>query len=193
MASITHTLWQAAKGGDQSAYDRLFALHRERALLFIRARLGPTLRATVDANDILQDAYLALHKTFQTFEYTDDGSFLRLLCRIIENRIRDWNDYVHAAKRQPVVLPTSDQTGPSTALDRQLDRERLLAAMDELPADYREVLLLRYFEGLNSEEAAIKMERSAGAVRKLTSRALEELGQRLKQNGRPVTKEEPHL
>ena len=176
MTSITHMLWHKAKAGDESAYGRLFALHTDRALLFIRARLGRALRTTIDANDILQDAYLAMHKAFDSFEYTDDGSFLRLLCRLIENRIRDWNDYVRAAKRQPVPLPVCDGTGPTTALDRTLEREKLLVALDRLSEDHRTVLLLRYFEGLTAEEAGQRLERSAGAVRKLTVRALAELG-----------------
>jgi RNA polymerase sigma-70 factor (ECF subfamily) len=180
MASITETLWRQAKAGDEAAYGRLFALHADRALLFIRARLGPHLRGTIESGDVLQDAYLAAHRGFETFTYSDDGSFLRWLCRIIENRIRDWNDYARAEKRQAAPLPDSDPTGPITALDRKLDRERLLAALDRLSEDHRVVLLLRYFEGLSSEEVGARLERSAGAVRKLTARALAELGKVMK-------------
>jgi RNA polymerase sigma-70 factor (ECF subfamily) len=180
MASITETLWRQAKAGDEAAYGRLFALHADRALLFIRARLGPHLRNTIESGDVLQEAYLAAHRGFDAFTYQDDGSFFRWLCRIIENRIRDWNDYTRAEKRQAAPLPASDPTGPITALDRKLDRQRLLAALDRLIEDHRVVLLLRYFEGLSSEEAGARMQRSAGAVRKLTARALAELGKAMK-------------
>jgi RNA polymerase sigma-70 factor, ECF subfamily len=182
MATITETLWRQAREGDEAAYNRLFALHADRALLFIRARLGPRLRASIDSTDVLQEAYLAAHRGFETFTYVDDGSFFRWLCRIIENRIRDGNDYAGAAKRQAAPLPVSDPTGPVTALDRKLDRERLLAALDRLSDDHRAVLLLRYFEGLSSEEAGERLGRSAGAVRKLTARALTELGKAFRAN-----------
>src|SRR5262245_53192977 len=41
MESATRVLWEKARAGDRAAYDQLFALHTDRALLFVRARLGP--------------------------------------------------------------------------------------------------------------------------------------------------------
>ncbi len=179
MASITRTLWAKARSGDPHAYDRLFALHVDRALLFVRARLGPRLRQKVESMDVLQDAYLQAHKAFERFEYTDEGAFGRWLCRIIENRIRNLGDYHGAKKRQPVELPRLDPTGPVTAMDRVEHREAIARALDALGDDHRQVLLLRFFEGLTAEETGRTMQRSAGAVRKLTARALAELGTRL--------------
>ena len=94
-------LWRQAKAGDQSAYERLFSLHADRVLVFIRARLGK-LRAKIEPEDVLQDAYLSAHRSFADFEYTDDGAFLKWLCRIIDNRLRDSHDYFTAKKRQEV-------------------------------------------------------------------------------------------
>jgi RNA polymerase sigma-70 factor, ECF subfamily len=179
MDSVTHILWQRARQGDRAAYDRLFALHADRALLFIRARLGAKLRDKVESQDVLQDAYLAAHQGFPHFEHTDEGAFTHWLCRIIENRIRDLGDHFGALKRQAVELPRSDPTGPVTALDRAEHRAKVARALDELDHDHRQVLLLRYFEGLSAEETGQRMNRSAGAVRKLTARALTELGRHL--------------
>ena len=179
MDSITQTLCKRAQSGDREAYDRLFALHADRALLFVRARLGPKLREKVESMDVVQEAYLAAHRDFDKFKYTDESAFLRWLCRIMENRIRDLGDYFAAKKRQPVELPRSDPTGPVTALDRTEHREMVLQALDELSDDHRQVLLLRFFEGLTAEQAGKRMTRSAGAVRKLTARALDELGKRV--------------
>jgi RNA polymerase sigma-70 factor (ECF subfamily) len=179
MEPVTKVLWEKARAGDRKAYDQLFALHSDRALMFVRARLGPVLRGKVESMDVLQDAYLAAHRDFERFEYTDEGAFLRWLCRIIENRIRDGDDYFAALKRQPVALPRSDPTGPSTLLDRAEHRRKVADALDELSEDHRQVLLLRYFEGLSAEETGTLMGRSAGAVRNLTARALAELGERL--------------
>jgi RNA polymerase sigma-70 factor (ECF subfamily) len=179
MESITRILWEKARAGDRAAYDRLFGLHADRALLFIRARLGPRLREKVESLDVLQDAYLAAHQAFAGFDYADDGAFTRWLCRIIDNRIRDLGDHFAAKKRQPVELPRSDPTGPVTALDRAEHRDRIARALDALSDDHRQVLLLRFFEGLSAEETGKHLGRSAGAVRKLTARALVELGKRL--------------
>ena len=179
MNSITHDLWLKARNGDREAYDRLFGLHADRALLFIRARLGPRLREKVESVDVLQDAYLAAHQAFDQFEYADEGAFLRWLSRIIDNRIRDLGDHFAARKRQPVPLPRSDPTGVLTALGRAEDRQKIAHGLDALDEDHRQVLLLRFFQGLSAEETGQQMGRTAGAVRKLTARALVELGRQL--------------
>ncbi|MGE0759434.1 MAG: RNA polymerase sigma factor, partial [Pirellulaceae bacterium] len=132
--------------------------------------------------DVLQDAYAAALQGFPRFEYTDEGSFLRWMCRIIDNRLRDTNDYFAAAKRQIREIPRSAPTGPVTAFARAENRERLQAALHQLSDEHREVILLRYFQRLTTQEAAERMQRSVGAIRSLLSRALVELGKQMKSN-----------
>ena len=179
--SITRVLCRQARAGDQSAYERLFSLHSQRVLVFIRARLGK-LREKIEPDDVLQDTYLSAHRSFADFEYTDDGAFLRWLCRIIDNRLRDAHDYFTAKKRQEVPVPRSALTGPVTALNRVETRERVESALRQLSDEHREVLLLRYFGGLSAEETGERMDRSAGAVRNLAARALVELGKHIAPN-----------
>lgn len=173
--SMTQQLWLKARAGEAGAYDQLFGLQTDRLLLFIRARLGPALREKLDPEDVLQETYLAAHRDFAKFEYTDDGAFLKWLCRIVEHRLADLHDYHKAAKRQAVVVPRSAPSGPVTQLHRAEHRERVAIGLDRLSDEHRQVLLLRYFEGLTAEEAGQVMQRSAGAIRKLTVRALLEL------------------
>lgn len=174
--SLTRVLWRQAKEGDQGAYERLFALHMDRLLVFVRARLGGAMREKVEPEDVLQDAWVAALNRFDQFEYTDDGAFLRWMCRIIDNRLRDANDYFRARKRQAIPLPLSAPTGPMTALQRAENRQRIEAALARLSDEHRDVILLRYFEGLTAEQAGERMNRSAGAIRSLSTRALVELG-----------------
>ena len=127
MDSITRTLWLRARGGDRAAYDRLFTLHADRALMFIRARLGPKMCARVESVDVLQDAYLAAHQAFDGFDYKDEGAFRG--GRSGSSRIdwRDLNDYLGAKKRHAIALPVPDPaTGPVTAADRTERRDALV-------------------------------------------------------------------
>ncbi len=177
--STTKVLWRRARDGDPAAYEQLFSLHVDRLLVFVRARLGSGLREKVEPEDVLQDAYVAAIKSFASFEYTDDGAFLRWMCRIIDNRLRDAHDHFSAKKRQEVVLPRSAPTGPVTALGRVERRQEIATALLQLSPEHREVLLLRYFEGMTAEEAGQRMSRSPGAIRNLAARALIELGRQL--------------
>lgn len=172
-------LLQRARDGDRSAYNSLFALHKDRAMFFIRARLGPALRQKVESQDVLQDAYQMAHRDFDKLRGADEKEFQGWLYGIIDNRLKDLAGYFGAKKRQPVELPVSDPTGPFTAADRAEHREKVARALDALTEDYREVLIHRFFVGLTAEETGELMGRTAGAVRKLSARALVELEKHL--------------
>jgi RNA polymerase sigma-70 factor (ECF subfamily) len=182
----TALLVEKARAGDREAYDRLFVLAAEPALLFIRLRLGRKLRRKLDSMDILQESYMEAHKAFASFEYTGDQAFSRWLCRIIENRIRDAAEF-HGAKkrREPTGMGHVSQviervrasiTGPSTAAARAESQERLARAIEGLEEDEREAILLRHFQDLTVDEIARAMGRSPSAVRRLLGRALQRLG-----------------
>jgi RNA polymerase sigma-70 factor (ECF subfamily) len=64
-----------------------------------------------------------------------------------------------------------DQSTASRQLSRQESSQALHVCIAELPEDYRQVILLRYFEGLPLAEVAQELGRSEGAVRGLLDRA----------------------
>lgn len=179
MSDVITSLLQRARDGDRSAYNSLFALHQDRAIFFIRARLGPALRDKVESQDVLQDAYHLALRDFKDLCATDQQAFQGWLYRIIDNRLKDLGGFFAAGKRQPVELPVSDPTGPVTAADRGEHREKVARALDALVDDHRDVLIHRFFVGMTAEETGEVMGRSAGAVRKLSARALLELEKRL--------------
>jgi RNA polymerase sigma-70 factor (ECF subfamily) len=59
----------------------------------------------------------------------------------------------------------------------------LASALAELPADYREVLVLRELEGKSLREVAEAMGRTANGVQKLWARALIQLRRRMQSAG----------
>lgn len=189
---VTESLVARAKAGEREAYDRLFALAADRALLYIRCRLGPKLRARMDSMDVLQEAYVEAHRAFDRFEYRGDDAFAGWLCRVIENKIRGLADYHGAKKRTPEgeKLPVSvvlererlERTGPVTAVDKSAARTRLAACLDDLEPDQREVVLLRYFQDLTLQEIADLMGKSEPGVRRLLGKATRALGRAMKRS-----------
>lgn len=182
----TAVLVQRARGGDREAYDALFALAADRARLFVRLRLGPALRAKVDVDDVLQEAYLEAHRSFERFRYHGDGAFSRWLCRIIENRIRGLADHHGAVKRKPPGAlarvsrieqrVAAARTGPQTAALRGERSALLVQAMDALADEEREVLLLRFFQDRSLDDIAHTTGRSPTAVRRLLGKATRRMG-----------------
>lgn len=183
------TLFARARSGERPAFDALFALAADRVLYFIHLRLGSALKQQVESVDILQDTYLDAYTSFETFAASDDRAFVRWLCRVAENRIRDCRDYIEAKKRTPPggVHPISkvlqvardSGTGPVTAAERADMRERLAKAMRELAEEERDVLAKRHFEDMTIEEIGHAMGRSETAVRRLLGRATAKLGRTL--------------
>lgn len=183
---ITLGLVQRARAGDRGAYDHLFALSAERALLFIRLRLGSRLRGRLESMDVLQEAYVEAMRAFPDFEFRGDDSFSRWLCRLIENKIRGLADHFDAVKRRPPgeAAPIShvlervraETPGPSTAFELKEDEKRLAAALERLPEEEREVLLHRFFADRSIDDIAALTSRSSSSVRRLLGRATARLG-----------------
>src|SRR5262249_45936587 len=68
---------------------------------------------------------------------------------------------------------------PSGCAVRRENEILLADTLANMPADYRDVIVLRHIEGLPFEEVAARMERSAGAVRMLWLRALKRMRESL--------------
>jgi RNA polymerase sigma-70 factor (ECF subfamily) len=114
-----------------------------------------------------------------------------LLLHNLANLARHFRE---TAKRQigrEVGLPVADSSGgvvdgPAASLPtpsvQAMVREKaevVRRALQRLPEDYRQILLLRYEEGQSFEEIGRRMNRSANAARKLWARAVEKLRQEL--------------
>lgn len=88
-------------------------------------------------------------------------------------------DHHRRRARTPHLVPHEAETdlrrSPSTPEDAVLAGHGALALLDRLPEDYREVLLLRIVADLSIEDTASVMGRTAGAVKQLQRRALNDL------------------
>lgn len=163
-----------------------FEQHRERLLSVIYLRMGPDLRTRMDPEDVLQDVAIeAIHSWHTLSDPASAGAWLVTLAKRKVARIL--RDQVGVAARDPrrehairTDFPVADRrSGPVTAADRK-DRLALLgAALERLPEDYREVIMLTKIEGLPAKVVGERMERTENAVNLLLSRALKKLAEEL--------------
>lgn len=144
------------------------------------------LRHDQDAEDVVQEAFLRAFRYFQNFEgETGRGWILQ----IVRNTCYTWL----ARQGPPAGAPVTNRLvadvvspvpSPDAALTRHEDRERLLAAVAALPAEFREVIVLREFEGLAYKEIARIVEVPVGTVMSRLARGRERLHESLDPSGK---------
>ncbi len=189
-------LFTSARAGSSSCLGRLLTLYTNYLKLLAATQLDQRLRGRVSPSDVVQDTFFEAHRDFAQFRGQSTGEFVAWLRRIVVNNIlRVVEQHVLAEKRdvrrevsleeigrrleQSTVrletLLAQEADSPSRCATRRENEVMLADALAELPADYREVILLRHIEGLPFEDVARRMDRTAGAVRMLWLRALKKL------------------
>ncbi len=187
-----------ARGGDAAARGELLELYRNYLRLMARTLINQPLRVRLDASDLVQETFLKAHREFSGFLGSTEPELVAWLRQIL---VRSLADQVrqHRAKRRDyrreepmeVLLDRSSLaiqaqlaapvSSPSAHSSRREQAVLLADALDKMPADYREVFLLRNLERIPFDEIAKRMNRSSGAVRMLWARAIKKLSQFLKE------------
>jgi RNA polymerase sigma-70 factor (ECF subfamily) len=134
-----------------------------------------------DAEDATERVFMAALRALPAFR--DAGaSFRAWLFRIARNTLAN----THRDRRRRPVSPLDEAPEPSAPdadpaglVVRADEVRRVRRLLDELPEDRRQVVLLRFVDGLSSREIAVVLDRSEGAVRVLLHRALRDLAGRL--------------
>ncbi|HMC36659.1 MAG TPA: sigma-70 family RNA polymerase sigma factor [Actinomycetota bacterium] len=159
-------LVEQAAAGDTDAFERLMKRYHDRLYRYAHVRLGPQ-----DAEDLLQDLYLAVWQELPSFRWERGGSLSGWMFAILRNMVADR----HRRKRV-VLVPLDGAAEPSVEFEQDAVSERYLrSALDELPARQRDVLILRLLVGLTTAEVASAMGRSESRVKDLQRRGLSKL------------------
>lgn len=163
-------LLEAVLKGDGTAYRGLVEKYQNRVFGMVYGML----RNREDARDVTQEAFVKAYRSLDTFRL--ESSFYTWIYRIAMNLAID---HTRRRKRRETAgfdegIATRDGNGEIAEAHhedgpgRQLERKRLFAkimdAMQELPEDQRQVILLRELEGLQYKEIADIMGIPEGTV-----------------------------
>lgn len=113
------------------------------------------------ADDLLQETWFDAYRKINTLR--DPASFTAWLYRIARDKA-----YRHLRRRVPSSDPDSFDLAEAIAVDDTFspeDAEEVRAALDELPQEQREVLILRFVEDMDYEQIAEVINRPVGTVR----------------------------
>jgi RNA polymerase sigma-70 factor, ECF subfamily len=177
-------LVERIRRGDHQAFETLVRLYGGRMLATARRFVG---RDEDAARDIVQQSYLAAFRAIDTF--AGAARLSTWLHRIVVNTALM---KLRSQRRRPEesiddLLPRFDETGQwadpasqldtstDTLLERQETRTMVRNAIDQLPPNYRNVVLLRDIEELDTDEVASMLGVTPNAVKTRLHRARQAL------------------
>ncbi len=196
-------LLRLGRAGDGPALGRLLERYRNYLALLSRMQIGRRLQGKVDPLDLVQDTCLEAHRDFGQFRGTTEGEFVRWLRQILARNLANLlRRYYHtrgrnvrlecelvveldASSRALDRAPAAPLSTPSHQAARREQAVLLADALERLPGDYREVIILRHLEGLTFPEVGRRLGRSVDSVEKLWARGLSRLRQTLGQHHEP--------
>jgi RNA polymerase sigma-70 factor (ECF subfamily) len=131
------------------------------------------LRNEQDAQDVVQEAYLRAFKSFGGFHGSNGRAWLLTIVRNTAYTLLKKNQAVDLTTTFDEELHASGQESisPETILEHSEDAALIREAMDELPAEFREILTLRHQEGLSYKEIAEIAQIPPGTVMSRLARA----------------------
>jgi len=190
-----------ARGGSREALGEALQACRDYLLLVANKELDPGLQAKGGASDLVQQTFLEAQRDFAQFHGNSEAELLAWLRHLLMNNLADFSrSFRQTAKRgieREMSLAGSvfagiakdgllaDTATPSRQAMIHEQDVALAHAMNQLPDNYRQVLIWRYQEDCSFEEIGKLLNRSANAARKLWLRAVERLKQELeKPHGR---------
>ena len=147
-------------GGNNQAFDVLLERHQGRVFNYI----SNMVRNVDLANDIFQETFVKAIMTIKQGRYTADGKFAPWISRIAHNAVID---HFRQEKSENVVSTDepdfdilnrrdiAEDTIEDLMIDRTI-RDDIRAMIKTLPAEQRQVLLMRYYSNLSFKEIAAK-------------------------------------
>ena len=191
----------AAKVGDRVALAKLLAACDPRLRARAQSRMDAAMRARRGPDDLLQDAYAEVVRQIRAFRGGDLRSFVSWANVILDHKLVDARRAAHAGARDidreargggrsgsssywNLLENVYADTGtPSRVIRKDEALGALAICLDDLAGDHREVIRLRFLEGLSVEETAERLGRTSGAVVALTKRALATLKRSMDRRG----------
>jgi len=136
-----------------------------------------------DAEDVVQEAYLRAFKYFSGYYGGDSRSWL---LTIVRNTCYTWLQQNRALRLADPIKDKLDEVGldfadPEVLLLQAVDSQMVRSALQELPVEFREVMVLREMEGLSYKEIANIVDVPLGTVMSRLARGRKRLQELLAQ------------
>jgi RNA polymerase sigma-70 factor, ECF subfamily len=164
-----HEEQDAAQGHELASFEETMLPHMDAAHNLAKW----LLHNEQDAQDVVQEAYLRAFKSFGGFHGSNGRAWLLTIVRntaytlLKKNRAVD----LRTTFDEEIHVTGHDSASPATILEHAEDTELIRKAVDELPAEFREILILRHQEDLSYKELGEILKIPTGTVMSRLARA----------------------
>jgi RNA polymerase sigma-70 factor (ECF subfamily) len=184
-------LVEQATAGDGPAVETLLHRFLPSVRAYLRLRAGRGLLDKESASDLAQSVVRDVLENLDRFRYDGEDGFRRWLFKTAQRKVLDRHAYYSAKKRAADAPPAEpgdleatlacygNVLTPSRAAIAREELMRVERAIDALPPEMREVVILSRVVGLSRRAVAEELGKTEGSVRMLLHRALARLGDRL--------------
>jgi RNA polymerase sigma-70 factor (ECF subfamily) len=141
--------------GDENALSILINRHQSKIFGFIYSKISDR----DISNDIFQDTFIKVIRTLKSKSYNEEGKFLPWVMRIAHNLIID---HYRKNKKMPMFRETEEfsifsiMSDDSLTIENKIIRDQveidLRKLIEELPADQKEVLVMRMYQDMSFKE-----------------------------------------
>jgi RNA polymerase sigma-70 factor (ECF subfamily) len=159
-------LVQRFKDGDKDAFDLLY--HRHLPNVYKRVRY---VVPENDIEDVTQEVFIAALKSLPSFR--GDAQFGTWLRTLTNHKVAEFYRK-RTRKQEPIIAPLSEASGRTEGFTSKAMEERIYIqrALQKMPENYQEVILLRFAEDLQFNEIAEILDQNLEATKSLFRRAI---------------------
>jgi len=171
-------LVEKAADGDLEAFGELYSIY----LAPIYRYVSYQVRDKMTAEDIVEEVFVKAWKAIGTCKgksQTFSAWLYRIAHNHVVNTLRRMNKRVSLESVEMEIETLIEVTNPEQEVEAKLVRQELLEAMTCLSQNQRQVIMLKFIEGLDNSEIAQILGKREGAIRVLQMRALYKLRQEL--------------
>lgn len=164
-------LIQQIKKGDEQAFAQFYNTYKTKIYRFIYFKVSDKEKA----NDLTNEVFMKAFSYLKEHKASEIENFQAFIFKIARNLVIDF----YRTRKQNVSLEAIpeivSEENISKKIDDKLGIEKVAKAVKQLSDDYREVIVLRFVDGLSFDEISHSTGKSLGSCRMLAHRGIRKI------------------
>jgi RNA polymerase sigma-70 factor (ECF subfamily) len=170
---VVHGLVERAARGEAEAFGEIYSIYLDRIYRYVFYQVK---NRTV-AEDLTEEIFMKAWGAIRKFNFKG-RPFSAWLYRIAHNHVIDYFRTNHQSQFLDEVI-LADDSEPAKELEGKQIRRMLMDAISELSEQQRQIILLKFVEGIDNQEIEQVTGKRQGAIRVMQMRALAALREKL--------------